>query len=32
MMLKCFSVSDYQAQNDFSKITEEMDAIEPTFP
>lgn len=32
MMLKCFSVSEYQAQNDFSKITEEIDAIEPTFP
>lgn len=32
MMLKCFSVSAYQAQNDFSKITEEIDAIEPTFP
>lgn len=32
MMLKCFSVSEYQAQNDFFKITEEIDAIEPTFP
>lgn len=31
MMLKRFIVSEYQTQYDFSKITEEIDAIEPTF-
>lgn len=31
MMLKCFSVSEYQTQYDFSKLAEEIDAIEPTF-